>query len=162
MPFCLKSRRIMGMDKGGKISKIIERLETLKTRKKRYSKASLQFRWHQDDLRNRLWAQTVQPLVDEIEIDLEELWDCILENTEWNKAGIENAIRSRKHDDISRIDRLIHELRRIQKRSEIKSQQYQESTEKKQETQGGKKPLEAIADKDRQLFLEIQVDIKAL
>lgn len=160
MPFCLKSRRIMGMDKGEKISKIIERLETLKTRKKRYSKASLQFRWHQDDLRNRLWAQTVQPLVDEIEIDLEELWDCILENTEWNKAGIENAIRSRKHDDISRIDRLIHELRRIQKRLEIKSQQYQESTEKKQETQGGKKPLEAIADKDRQLFLEIQVDIK--
>jgi len=122
-----------------KISKIVEKLETLKTRKKRYSNAHFKCRWdREDDLRNSLWTRSVQPLVDEIGYDLEELWDYILMNTEWNKGGIKNAIESRRHDDINRIDRLIHELSLIQKRLEIKSQQYQEPAETEQSKPLGK------------------------
>ena len=87
-----------------------------------------------------------------------ELWDCILENTEWNKAGIENAISSRKHDEICRIDRLIHELEKIKHKMEIESQQLspEKPAEKEQDTPPAK------GEKEKTNIINIRQSFKSI
>ncbi|MCP4611105.1 MAG: hypothetical protein GY845_20545 [Planctomycetes bacterium] len=108
------------MNKGEKIVKIIGKFKHLEKAKEAYSKVIRHFSFWEIDSENSLWSKKVQSFVDKIEIDLIELWDCILENTQWSKEGIEGAIRTKEPDPRGR---LIHEFNLILRRIEFESQQ---------------------------------------
>ena len=121
-----------------KVSEIIEKLETLKKAKKRYVVESSKHHWSRVDLENSLWSKIAQPIINKIEIDLVELWPCIIENGsgKWTRAGIEDAIESIKPD---LMDPLIQEFKVIRRKLEIKSQQQPKPAETEQDTTPAKR-----------------------
>jgi len=135
-----------------KISAMIEEFETLQRAKEKYysyqqshSKAHLGL--SPDSIEKALWSEA-QQLIDEIEVDLVELWDCIEDCTtgEDNFGGWviptgtfrQNISRDINSRDPNIMAPLIQQFKRVQRRLEIESQQEQQrkqTTEKPAETE---------------------------
>jgi hypothetical protein len=139
-----------------RLSKLIKKLKRLEQRVKYY-----QEQWPYGEIDHRglntgadnYWSEEVQPFVEAIELDLDELWDCIVSFTrpEDNFGGyypptgtlaqnlshnIKYVLRSRK---LSCVHTLIQHLKKIQRRIVIQTGQAEPAEPKPTEGGGGEK-----------------------